>query len=482
MEIPVCFRTNMRNLLGGEEYASFEKSLSETPPTSIRYNTRKNTSEARNIEQDNDNISIVEWCPNAYYLDNRPTFTFDPLFHAGCYYVQEASSMYLSKIISTYIKEPSLVLDLCAAPGGKSTLALSQLPEGSMLIANEVIRQRASILAENIAKWGYPNTIVTNNYAEKFQKLGLKFDAIIADVPCSGEGMFRKDEDSIKEWSEDNVEMCSKRQREIITDIWPCLKPDGILIYSTCTYNTKENEENILWIIEELGGTPLPVHFSDKWNIKGSMMKDIDTDVCHFMPHINKGEGFFIAAIRKNRTEKSDSYNDNKGKKKKNSQSFFSTNKDKIKEVSNWILSPEDFKICAMNEKIIAIPHKYIEVIEQAYNVLNVISCGITMAIVKGKDAIPTTTLALSNELNTSAFPSIEVSYEDAISFLRCDCLHLQPSVPKGYIIITYKSQPLGFVKNIGTRANNLYPQEWKIRSSRMPENIVLPPIGGINS
>ena len=175
----------------------------------------------------------------------RPAFTFDPLFHAGCYYVQEASSMFLDRVIRQYVTSPSVMLDLCAAPGGKSTLARAALPEGSLLVANEVMRNRSQVLAENLVKWGHPDVVVTNNDPADFAGLGPVFDVILTDVPCSGEGMFRKDETAVAEWSTDNVDLCWKRQRRIVADIWPCLKEGGILIYSTCTYNREENEDNV---------------------------------------------------------------------------------------------------------------------------------------------------------------------------------------------------------------------------------------------
>ena len=256
----------MTEVLGKEEYDLLAEALAEDAPTSIRRNKKKTLSpnlksQTSNLKSQTSNLkpqtSPVPWCEEGFYLSERPSFTLDPLFHAGCYYVQEASSMFLSHVLREYVKEPVVALDLCAAPGGKSTLALSELPEGSMLIANEVVRQRANILAENIIKWGNPSCIVTNNYAEDFQAFGDTFDLIICDAPCSGEGMFRKDPDSIGEWSLANVETCWKRQRDIVRDIWHTLKEGGIFIYSTCTYNPLEDEENVAWIAKTLGAEVL---------------------------------------------------------------------------------------------------------------------------------------------------------------------------------------------------------------------------------
>ena len=257
MNLPQDFEQMMTQHLGKEEYDQLAEALSLPAPTSIRINPKKVAAEELAMLKE---AEQVPWCKDGFYLKERPSFTFDPLFHAGCYYVQEASSMFLSHILNQYVKEPVVALDLCAAPGGKSTLALSELPEGSLLIANEVVRQRANILAENIMKWGNPNCIVTNNYAEDFQAFSDAFDLIICDAPCSGEGMFRKDPNSIEEWSFANVDTCWRRQRDIVRDIWHTLKEGGLFIYSTCTYNPLEDEENVAWMAKTLGAEVLSCH------------------------------------------------------------------------------------------------------------------------------------------------------------------------------------------------------------------------------
>ena len=241
IKLPEAFETYTRNLMGEELYNTLIRGLNEEDyPTSIRLNPYKPCRVNLEIVK-----APIPWCKDAYYLNTRPAFTFDPLFHAGSYYVQEASSMFIDQIIRQYITEPILALDLCAAPGGKTTCVRAALPKESILIANEPMCKRAQILSENILKFGHDNVAVTNNYPKDFQKTKLLFDLIIADVPCSGEGMFRKDANAIEEWSEENVEKCWRLQRSIIEDIWDNLKPGGILIYSTCTFNAHENEENV---------------------------------------------------------------------------------------------------------------------------------------------------------------------------------------------------------------------------------------------
>lgn len=262
MALPIDFITRTRALLG-DEYTELEKALMADVPVSIRMNPKKSDKHPE--------ATPVPWSHWGYYLPERLSFTFDPLFQNGTYYVQEASSMFLEQAIKAYVKDPVVCLDLCAAPGGKSTHLLSLLPEGSVLVSNEVIRSRSYILAENIQKWGYPNHVVTNNDPAELGELTHLFDVIVTDVPCSGEGMFRKDTDSTGEWSVANVELCASRQRRILHDIWNALKPGGLLVYSTCTYNTEEDEENIQYIIDELGAEPLSIPIDHTWGVCGAL-------------------------------------------------------------------------------------------------------------------------------------------------------------------------------------------------------------------
>ena len=288
MELPASFIDYTRALLGDEEYDKLAVAIQQEPPVSIRLNDGKlkiENGKCRIVPQAgcitdfqlsafNFEFNQVPWSSEGFYLDERLTFTFDPLFHAGCYYVQEASSMFVEQVLRQYVTGPVKMLDLCAAPGGKSTHARSVLPEGSLLVANEVIRNRSQILAENLTKWGHPDVVVTNNDPADFAALPSFFDVILTDVPCSGEGMFRKDPVAVEEWSPENVEICWQRQRRIIGDIWDTLKPGGILIYSTCTFNTKEDEENARWIQQEYGAEPLTVQVQENWNITGDLLPD----------------------------------------------------------------------------------------------------------------------------------------------------------------------------------------------------------------
>ena len=256
-QLPEEFIQETRQVMGEARFNRYMEAFNEEAPTSIRLNPRYHT--GTRLQH------AVPWCEEGFYLEGRPSFTFDPLFHAGCYYVQEAASMFVCHVLRQFVQEPVAMLDLCAAPGGKSTAARSVLPEGSLLVSNEPIASRAQILLENITKWGWSDCIVTNNYPRDYRKAKMLFDVILCDVPCSGEGMFRKDPATISEWSPQNVEKCWRLQREIVADAWECLKPGGLLIYSTCTFNTKENEENVRWIMDTYEAEVLEIPTQPEW-------------------------------------------------------------------------------------------------------------------------------------------------------------------------------------------------------------------------
>lgn len=456
MTLPSEFITRTQSL-PGVDFPQLEAALQAESPVSIRINRGKGT---ELIETEG-----VAWCETGYYLPERLSFTFDPLFHAGAYYVQEASSMFLEQAIKTHVHAPVCCLDLCAAPGGKSTHLISLLPEGSLLVSNEVIRTRSHILAENTVKWGNPNVIVTNNDPEDIGRLTHLFDVIVTDVPCSGEGMFRKDPESIQEWSEVNVKLCASRQRRILHDVWDALKPGGLLIYSTCTYNTEENEENINFIVQELGAEALFIPTQDEWQITGALKHN--HPVYRFFPHRTKGEGFFLAALRKADApvETIRSHAKNKKEKGKPVPLIPSV-------VKEWLNAPSSFEFEMQGSYIQAIPTLHLPVYRLIADSLKIVSAGIRLCEIKGKDLIPEHHLALSTALNKEAFLTTSLNWDDAIRYLRKEALFLPDDTPKGYVLVTYNTFPLGFVKQLGNRANNLYPQEWRIRSGYLPEEI----------
>lgn len=464
MNLPQAFIERTRQLLGEDTYTRFEEALQFEWPISIRPNRRK-------CDKDVTGESVPWASSSGVYLDTRPTFTFDPLFHAGCYYVQEASSMFVERVLKEYVKEPVVMLDLCAAPGGKSTLCRGALKQGSLLVANEVMRNRSQVLAENLIKWGHPDVVVTNNDPADFTDLTHLFDVILTDVPCSGEGMFRKDPVAVEEWSVENVDVCRKRQRRILTDIWPALKPGGILIYSTCTFNREEDEDNVAWIAKELGAEILPVSIEESWGITGNLIGE-DFPVYRFLPHKTKGEGFFLAVLRKHDGEvETVSLRTEKKKNNKNKD-----NKHPLAvpgEALGWLEYASAYRLTMKDANIIAFPKEHEAVLALLQQYLKVIHAGITLGEIKGKDVIPHHSLAMSTVRAEGVFPKAEVTYGQAIAYLRREGLMLDADVPRGYVLLTYKNVPLGFVKNIGNRANNLYPQEWRIRSGYLPEEIV---------
>ena len=454
MEIPQAFIAQMLPLLGEEETQQLVEALQTQAPVSIRMNRQKAVSiDARET-------TPVPWCGNGRYLKERPSFTFDPLFHAGCYYVQEASSMFLEQVMKQYVQESVVMLDLCAAPGGKSTHALSLLKNGSLLVANEIVPQRAWILAENLSKWGSADVVVTNNDPSAFTSFENLFDVVLTDVPCSGEGMFRKDDTAISEWSPDNVDLCWQRQRRILSDIWPSLKPGGLLVYSTCTLNRQEDEDNVAWIAEELGAEVLPVEVSKEWGITGNLTEK-DYPVYRFLPHKTKGEGFFMAVLRKNTAD----YRpfSPRAAKKKEKQKPTMLPKDLLKQACTWINVTNGYELQNEGETLFAFPSAYFPLLSSLRTSLHILKAGVKVAEVKGRDLIPAHEMVLSLIYNKEAFPSVELSEEQAITYLRREALTLQDA-SRGYVVVTNRHVPLGLVKNLGSRANNQYPAEWRIR------------------
>ena len=461
MNLPVPFEQSMRQLLG-DGYEVFREALLSEPAVSIRLNPNKWSGTV--------DYEPVPWASKGYYLPERPQFTFDPLLHGGGYYVQEASSMFVEQAVKQHLGEARVALDLCAAPGGKSTLLRSLLPDDCVLVSNEPMRPRAQVLAENIIKWGHPRNIVTSNFPADFTPLGALFDLILVDAPCSGEGMFRKDEVAVSEWSPENVEVCWKRQREILSDIWPTLRAGGLLVYSTCTFNTAEDEENVRWMVDELGAELLPIHTDEAWGITQSLLSDVP-NAYRFLPGRTRGEGFFLAALRKPDNAAEDVA---ETKAKKNRK-----NKDKRPvavvpaECKQWLTDGDAYTYKVVENQVLAIPTDMEPLQNTLSECLYLLKSGIALAELKGRDAIPSHELAMSIALNESAFPTYELTYDEALHYLHKEAVVLSSDVPRKFVIVAYRGIPLGFVKNLGNRANNLYPNEWRIRSGHFPENEV---------
>ena len=402
----------------------------------------------------------VPWCSHGRILPERPQFTLDPHFHAGAYYVQDSSSMFVGHAFRHILKDlrvpsgrPFRVLDLCAAPGGKTTDLAASLREAFgdafILVANEVMKARAGVLADNVALWGDPNVVVTSDDPSAFAGLPGFFDVILADVPCSGEGMFRKDEEAQKQWSEDNVALCEARQRRIIADVWPSLARDGVLIYSTCTFNRYENDGNVRWTADELGAEPL---FRDDVLVPGNGV--IKTELGYsLVPGHVEGEGQYCSALRK----KSDvEWREIKARGMRPS---------KASAVPKGLKVPvdRDVTVRMKGETVTAVPAVISADLAVLEPQLHVIAAGCAVGVMKAGTLVPDADLALSIMLDKDAYSSAEVDQKTALAYLHRDAIML-PDSPKGFVLVRYEGLPLGFVKNLGNRCNNLHPQSRRIR------------------
>lgn len=422
------------------------KALGEPSPVSIRTNTGKWDMVPVKCEP-------VPWCKNGFYLEKRPSFTLDPLFHAGCYYPQEASGMFMEQVYKQSVGDLKdiRVLDLCGAPGGKSTHLSSLTGKDGLLVANDVIRSRASTLAENLTKWGLSNTIVTQSDPSEFSRLPGFFDLILIDAPCSGEGMFR-DQIAVKEWSKENAALCSDRQKRILTDAWPALKENGILIYSTCTFNPDENEKNIKWFAEKHEAESIALDVSGYEGIT-----EIDYNGIWgygFYPGNTRGEGLFISVIRKtgeNEIIHRGKSQDSNGKPGKNE-----------KKIAAEMTHFQEDSLIKINDDIISIPCSYNEYFLFS-KFLKIIKPGTKICAVKRKNYIPSHELAMSVFLRKSVFTTLNLDLKEALSYLRRENISTT-NAAGGWIMASYNGINLGFLNNIGNRMNNNYPVEWRIR------------------
>ncbi len=422
------------------------KALEEPAPVSIRINPSKwNHKPVRS--------KPVPWSTTGHFLETRPSYTLDPLFHAGCFYSQEASSMFIEQVVRQHAdtSEPIKVLDLCGAPGGKSTHLSSLIGNENLLVANDVIRSRASILSETLTKWGAGNAIVTQSDPSAFGSLEGFFDIILVDAPCSGEGMFRT-EIARSEWSVANTAHCSERQKRILLDVWPALKENGLLIYSTCTFNPAENEENIKWLIEKHIAGTIALDIS---GFKG--IQEIDFSGIKgygFYPDRIAGEGFFISVIRKRE--------DGKQTKLRNRVTGdLKPSRREADAVKGWITGGSE-RLLKWSEDIWQLPCDMNDY-TQLYQNLKIIKAGTRIATVKKNDFLPAHDLALSVLSANNPFPCEELNYEDAIAFLRRDNIKVRLNT-RGWNIVSYRGVNIGFVNNLGNRLNNYFPVEWRIR------------------
>lgn len=401
----------------------------------------------------------VEWWELGRYYKPGESFTLDPVFHAGGYYVQDSSSMFVAHVVRELTRgmDSPVVIDACAAPGGKTTAAIDALPAGSLVIANEIVPARCAVLKENIIKWGYPSAVVTRGDTAALSRLGAVADIVTADVPCSGEGMMRKEQAAAEQWSRGLVEACVTRQQEIVGNLWKTIRPGGYMIYSTCTFNRSEDELMVRYIIDNLGGIPVKIQSSDFPSIAPAVGDD-EIYCYRFMPHLTSGGGLFMAVVQKPGQLSPHTVKPQSGKNRE---------KDKVKisqDVKSMIAPAEEMIFSVTDNRINAFPSQWMPLLRRIEDVTDVLHHGIPVAATKGRDIIPAHALAMSTALAADVFPRVELDRSRALDYLRRNPVAMPEDTPRGYVIVTYGGLPLGFVKNLGNRANNLYPQDYRIR------------------
>lgn len=444
------------NSLKGDPNFDYEAFIAihekEKKTTSVRINPSK----IHKIEEiECDVVGSIPWCKDAYYLKHRPIFTLDPLYHGGCYYSQEASSMFIDYVLRklNFDTQSIKALDLCAAPGGKSTLINSCLDQQSLLVCNEILKSRVNILSDNLIRWGYPNVVVTNNDPSAFGRLPGYFDLMVVDAPCSGSGMFHKDHSAIDEWSLANVKLCSERQMRILGQSVSALKQGGYLLYSTCSYSKEENEQIVDWLIDEFEMESVNVNASQEWGVVVTDSDHHKATCYRFYPHLLKGEGFFLAVLRKKREEGTFSMKKMKTEKNSAPQDI----------ASKWI-NDDGLYSFLQNDTLHVFPVKYELDLQALRNVLYIRNAGTEIGTLRGKEFIPEHDLALSNRIRKN-IPSISLTLDQAQNYLRKENMPIDINAEnlRGWVLVNYKGTNLGWIKAMPNRINNYYPKEIRI-------------------
>ena len=413
------------------------------PEVSVRVNTLKGVRRPASAD-------IVPWCADGMYLAERPAFTLCPELHQGLFYVQDASSMIMQKIaVDLCGGRPVRWLDACAAPGGKTTAVLSALPKGSLVVANEFDRHRADALVENVQRWGADNCIVTTGDTAAYGALRGFFDIVSVDAPCSGEGMMRKEAVAVSQWSPGLVESCAALQREIIENVWPALRPGGTLVYSTCTFNTVEDEEVMQWMTDTFGAEPVDLGIAGHDGIAGAAVGTMP--VARFLPSRLRGEGLFVCAVRK--PGDSPAANGRKGKLVKTPKALYP---------AGWL----NGDYVPYGDGLQAVPAALTQqfaTVAAALPARAVLAAGVTVGVPKGRGVIPAYQLAQNIAINPGAYATAYVDLRTARQILHGDTMTLPDGTPRGVLLLTYNGRPLAFANNLGSRANNLVPDNRRI-------------------
>ncbi|HUH33185.1 MAG TPA: hypothetical protein VLZ28_04475 [Daejeonella sp.] len=451
-KLPPPFIRSLKENFGLEEELLVDSIDKGEFVTSVRLNPFKNSDRFINEE-------VVPWCANGRYLEERPNFTTDPLFHAGCYYVQEASSMFLEQVLKTTVEDskPIRVLDLCAAPGGKSTLISSLLSPESLLVSNEIIKTRVPTLTDNLNKWGPTNIFVSNNDPRDFKRLPGYFDTIVVDAPCSGSGMFRKDPAAIAHWSESAVQLCSERQHRILADAYPALKENGTLIYSTCSYSRQENEDVADWLCEQFNMSTVRIPLNDSWGIKETISERKGAYGYGFYPYKLKGEGLYMACFRKN----------DKAEETKTKRAYLAKANPKDEDlIQRWLKSDTDLLVQSVNDEKFAIHSTHFADLDMLKTKLYLKKSGTWIGKIMGKDLIPHHELALSL-INNPETPKLNVTAEQAVEYLKRNEVKVAADF-QGWALVCYNEHPLGWAKVLHNRINNYFPKELRIVNQRL--------------
>ena len=449
--LPVAFVERMRKQLGADEAERLIAALDTPSSVAVRLNPAK--SGEKGVWNGG---KAIGWSVNGWRLSERPSFTLDTAFHAGAYYVQEAASQFIDHIIAGEDLRGKRVLDMCSAPGGKTTIYSTAVGEDGLVVANEYIRSRANILADNVRKWGMGNVLVTNNAPEHLAQFEGWFDLVAVDAPCSGEGMFRKEEVAREDWSDEAVKMCAARQMSIVREAWQTLRDGGLFIYSTCTFNDEEDEGVLRAFIEESGEVFAPsqrVELQDEWGVVRGEVGAFQT--FRFFPHKTDSEGLFVAVVRKvepttQRTPKA---------RKRVMQEV---DKASRKELSKWLKNADNHSFAMVADTIYAYRTEQFKAVQALSEGLTAIYSGVAMGqIFKGK-LKPDWALSQYVGLNRSAVSVEELDEERALEYLRKHDIAVG-DMAEGINLVTHNDRALGFVKRIGARCNNLYPNSLKI-------------------
>jgi 16S rRNA C967 or C1407 C5-methylase (RsmB/RsmF family)/NOL1/NOP2/fmu family ribosome biogenesis protein len=451
MQLPEQLLNSLESVKGFDKEAFENVHSSGEQITSIRLNPFKESTQLTNIPINQ--LTKIPWTDYGYYLDQRPSFTFDPLFHAGTYYVQEASSMFLEQALKQTVDltKSLKVLDLCASPGGKSTHIQSLISKDSLLVSNDVIRSRANVLKDNIIKWGCENVMVTNNDPKDFTKLENYFDVIVVDAPCSGSGLFRRDAEAIEEWSANNVILCSQRQQRILADVWPALKKDGILIYSTCSYSKKEDEEIMDWMMTQLSVVSCQLTVAPLWGIT-PVQSNIGAYGYKFWPDKVKGEGFFLACFKKTDGENDDTFRYRKKPE--------AVTKKEMEFVEKWVKT-EGKEFIKYENTVYAWPEDLSKDFSFLLEQIRVIYSGVLVGELMRDKLVPDHALAMS-QIVADNINRFDVNKEQAIQYLQRKDLK-SDTMQKGWGLIEFERQPLGWANILPNRINNYYPKSLRI-------------------